>query len=186
MIIHEKGYWVGTECEKEHKYDKKLAGGLLKFFNKNNCKSLVDFGCGMGDYVKFFNDNKLYTEGYDGNPNTPELTNNTCKVLDLSKNIKFKKKYDWVLSLEVGEHLPKIYEKTFINNLHVNNKYGVVLSWALKKQGGVGHFNEQDNCYIKDIFEKLGYINDIESEKELRKDVSLRWFRNTVMVFRKL
>ena len=46
------------------------------------------------------------------------------------------------MSLEVGEHLPKEFEDIFINNLDNNNNYGIVLSWAIKGQGGYGHYNE--------------------------------------------
>ena len=84
----------------------------------------------MGSYVQHFKKNKLNVSGYDGNPNTPELTNNTCDVLDLSKPIKFNTPFSWVMSLEVGEHLPKKFEDIFINNLHKNNKNGIVLSWS--------------------------------------------------------
>ena len=33
---------------------------------------------------------------------------------------------------------------------------------------------------------KLGYINDIESETQLRSHSSLWWFKDTIMVFRKI
>ena len=56
--------------------------------------------------------------------------------------------------------------------LHNNNRYGIVLSWAIKGQGGHGHFNEQNNDYVKSKICNLGYINDIESENILRKKSS--------------
>ena len=89
------------------------------------------------------------------------------------------------MSLEVGEHLPKKYENIFIKNLHDNNKYGIILSWAIKGQPGHGHINCQNNDYIKKIFTDLGYINDVDAEKELRRKSSLWWFKKTIMVFRK-
>ena len=60
----------------------------------------------------------------------------------------------------MGEHIPKIYEKIFIDNLDNNNTKGIIISWAVKGQGGVGHVNEQNNEYIKNIFIKLGYKNE--------------------------
>ena len=184
-LINKNGYWEGKIAESQHVYDKTLSSALLKFFIKEKAETICDFGCGLGSYVKHFIENNLNAIGYDGNPYTPELTNNVCKVLDLSQPIKFDKPYSWVLSLEVGEHLPKQFEDTFINNLHNNNNNGIVLSWAIKGQGGYGHFNEQDNDYIKSKICKLGYINDVETEKQLRKHVDLWWFKNTIMVFRK-
>ena len=182
MKICENGIWEGADVG--HFYDSKLASNLVAFFKKVNASSVVDLGCGKGDYVKYLNDNSIKTDGFDGNPDTPKITNNTCGIKDLSKHFKFDNPYDWVMSLEVGEHLPKEFEDTFIKNLHYNNKSGIVLSWAVKGQGGQGHFNEQNNDYVKEQICKLGYINDIESENELRKDVQLWWFKNTLMVFK--
>lgn len=185
MSVHENGYWVGTDASYHHCYDANLCESLVRFFKNENVTSLVDFGCGMGEYVKEFQKNNINAIGFDGNPDTPEITNNLCNVLDLSEPIDFTTKFDWVMSLEVGEHLPQQFEDIFINNLHNNNKYGIVLSWAVKEQGGHGHYNEQDNEYIKTKFSSLGYKNDIEAEEKLREDSTLSWFKNTIMVFRR-
>ena len=56
--------------------------------------------------------------------------------------------------------------------------------WAVKGQGGTGHFNEQNNDYIKRIFAQLGWYNDLEAENQLREQATVSWFKNTVMVFR--
>jgi len=184
--ININGFWEGVEIKSQHCYDKKLSDALLTFFKTEQVKTLSDFGCGMGSYVQYFKQNNLNVSGYDGNPNTPELTNNTCDVLDLSKPIKFNTPFSWVMSLEVGEHLPKKFEDIFINNLHNNNENGIVLSWAVKGQCGDGHVNCQNNDYIKSKICKLGYINDTDAEEQLRKHSSLKWFKNTIMVFRKI
>ena len=186
MSINKNGYWEGAEATSQHYTDTALADSLTFFLKNENATSLIDFGCGMGDYVKKFRENHINAVGVDGNPNTPELTNQLCKVMDLSVPVKFDEKFDWVMSLEVGEHLPKEFEDTFIKNLHSNNKCGIVLSWAIKDQGGYGHFNEQNNDYIKRKICELGYINDIPSEMKLRYECKLPWFKNTIMVFRKL
>ena len=185
MFINKRGYWEGLAAESKHIYDNVLGEGLVRFFKNENVNSLVDFGCGMGDYVKKFKQHNINVVGFDGNPNTQELTKNMCNVLDLSIPHNFENKFDWVLSLEVGEHIPKEFEDIFMNNLHNNNKYGIVMSWAVKGQGGDGHFNEQNNDYIKEKICNLGYINDVESENKLRKLSTLSWFKTTIMVFRK-
>jgi cyclopropane fatty-acyl-phospholipid synthase-like methyltransferase len=183
--IHQNGYWIGVEIVRDHYYDSSLGVSLTQFFKNENVLNLADFGCGMGDYVKTLRENNINAVGFDGNPNTPELTNNLCGVFDLSLPKQFDEPFDWVMSLEVGEHLPQQFEDIFINNLHNNNKYGIILSWAVKGQGGSGHFNEQNTDYIKSKICELGYVNDIKSENKLRKDSSLGWFKNTIMVFRK-
>ena len=72
-------------------------------------------------------------------------------MLDLSvvADVGAAAPYDWVLSLEVGEHLPKRHEAAFLENCHRHNARGMVLSWATRGQGGTGHVNEQDNDYVK-------------------------------------
>ncbi len=185
-MISAKGYWVGGEAQSQHWHDPQLSIGLISFFERECPKGrIVDLGCGMGNYVKDFRREGLDAVGFDGNPNTPELTNGVCGVKDLSEPFTCFPPYDWVMSLEVGEHLPKQFEDTFIQNLHNNNMYGIVLSWAIEGQGGHGHVNERNNDYIRAKFEAIGYESDMVSEKFLRRVATLGWFKNTIMVFRR-
>ena len=184
--VHEHGYWVGKEVMKEHQFDPWLAHALAQFFKKENAQSVVDMGCGPGDYVRVLRAYQIPCEGYDGNPDTVELSQGLCQVVDLSEPFHLDQSFDWVLSLEVAEHLPKVYETIFIENLHRHSTRGIVLSWAIKGQGGFGHFNEQNNDYVKNLMSKYGYINDLLAENELRKFAALWWFKNTIMVFRKV
>ncbi len=182
--IDERGFWV-DEVQGGHLTDWKLAKTMTEFLHKENAESVVDFGCGGGDYVHYFLDHGLACEGYDGNPITPVISKGVAQVQDLSEPFYLGKQFDWVISLEVGEHLPAKYEKVFIENLMRHAKKGIIISWAVQGQGGQGHFNEQSNKYIKSIFKRYGYTNDVQAERLLRKDVSLAWFRKTIMVFRK-
>jgi cyclopropane fatty-acyl-phospholipid synthase-like methyltransferase len=186
MSINKNGFWEGTNVESMHCHDSSLANYLTDFFKSENVNTLADFGCGMGEYVKKFKENNINIIGFDGNPNTPELTNNMCKILDLSKPKIFDEPFDWILSLEVGEHLPEQFEDIFIQNLHNNNKFGIVLSWAVEGQGGDGHVNCRNNDYVKSKICNLGYISDIESENKMREKSTLEWFKTTIMVFRKI
>lgn len=184
--IHEHGYWQGINIVNEHRFDPLLAKALVAFFSQENAHNIVDFGCGMGDYVKCLSASNFNCKGYDGNPNTYELSDGVASVIDLSQPFDLGIQFDWIVCLEVGEHLPPSYETTLIQNLHRHNSKGIILSWAVKGQGGFGHFNEQNNDYIKKIMTNLGYINDEERERFLRTHSSLPWFKNTIMVFRKV
>lgn len=184
FTIHPDGYWTG-QVDGHHLHDPLLAQALVNFFKQEQATSIADLGCGLGKYVKTFRDNGLLAVGYDGHPETPIITAGLGSVLDLSRPIDIPVS-DWVLSLEVAEHLPQKFEAIFLDNLHRSNDRGIVLSWALKGQGGDGHFNEQNNDYVKAAITKLGYVNDLEAERLLRSSVQQSYFRSTVMVFRRV
>lgn len=183
--IHEHGFWYDADVIGRHATDYGLADGLVDFFVEEKANNVGDFGCGLGNYIRVLRYNHIDAEGYDGNPQTGELSEGMAKVSDLSQPVDFGKKYDWILCLEVGENLPKQYEKIFIENLNRHASKGMVLSWAVRDQGGYGHVNEQNNDYIKSVMSSYGYTNDLEAEKKLRNLTTLWWFKNSLMVFRK-
>lgn len=186
LRINKHGYWENIESKAHQSHDLKLAFFLVEFFQREKVRSVGDFGCGLGTYVKTFRQNKIKAFGFDGNPCTPELTNGVCEVFDLAEPKEFEERFDWIICLRVGELIKKKYEDIFINNLHNNNNSGIILSWAKKGQGGEGHVNEQDNEYIKQKICDMGYMNDITTEQYLRENASAWWFKETIMVFRKI
>lgn len=183
IIDNNTGIWLNNSLI-GHGYDTYLSNALVNVLKTNNITDVYDFGCGHGLYTRNFIVNKIMCDGYDGNPNTKQLTDGLCSVLDLSKSFSLPKK-EYVITLEVGEHIPKLYEDIFINNIHSHNTKGVILSWAVVGQGGDGHINCQNNDYIKQKFSDLGYANDIDEENYLRHNSSFSWFKNTIMVFKK-
>ena len=179
--INERGFWEG---EVEHCFDEPLCKNIIKFFSDKKDDTIMDLGCGChGHYTLQLIKNGLKCKGFDGNPETPKLTNNVCQVRDLTED--FDDLSDWIICLEVAEHIPKKYEKILIKNLHKNNKKGIILSWAIVGQKGAGHVNCQNNDYVKNIFNNLGYKNDIKTEEALRVGAKYSWFKKGVMVFRK-
>lgn len=184
--INEHGYWDGEFAVGHHAYDHSLSNAIVDFLKKENVKNVADLGCGLAHYVSNFIENGIHANGFDGNPQTPELTNGLASVLDLAIPFRFETPYEWIISVEVGEHLPSHYEDIYIQNLHNNNEKGIIMSWALEGQGGLGHFNERSNEYIKSKIMALGYTNDVDAETVLREASSLWWFKNTLMVFRKM
>jgi hypothetical protein len=181
--IHEHGFWLLEEPG--HVFDEPVAKAITEYLKKEDAKTCVDMGAGDGSYVKYFNACGIVTDGYDGNPHSPALSDNLVKVADLSQPVNLEKTYDWVLSLEVGEHIPAQYEAAFIDNLDRHNTKGIILSWAVEGQGGYGHFNCRNNDYIKKVMASHGYVNDVDAENAIRSVAVLSWFKNTIMVFRK-
>lgn len=179
-MIHKRGYWSKDEL-KDHVFDEPLCRFISTLLKIDTC---VDIGCGNGSYVDYLSD-YFFCEGYDGNPLTTEITKGACYVLDFScpQNIG---NFDLVLSLEVGEHIPKKYEKIFLDNICNTSDKFVILSWAIPGQGGSGHVNCQPNEYIIWEMYKRGFAFDLITTSSLRYSSSLSWFMNTLMFFNKI
>lgn len=180
--INQRGFWE-TEDGHGHMHDQRLMQGLIRLCRAYKHKYLVDFGCGMGDYVKGFQKAGISCHGYDGNPNTEELTGGLGLTLDLSEPQDFGVMYDMVLSLEVGEHIPEEFEGIFIQNLVTHADKMIVLSWAVPGQAGLGHVNCLDNDYIIGKLKESGFRYDARWSGILRRGSLLPWFKKTIMVF---
>lgn len=184
MKINTRGFWENDTTIGHHN-DTPLCSILINFLKTNEIKTLLDLGCGPAFYVSEIIKESIQCEAYDGNPNTPELTKGLGKVVDLSENIDLGKTFDFVLSLEVGEHIPKEFEDVYINNVLKHSHNYVLLSWAIPNQRGDGHVNEQPNDYIINKITSLGFKYDEDISTELRKSAQAWWFKNTLMLFKK-
>lgn len=176
--IHPQGYWLSFE--EGHAFDHALAqelGVLLRG------KTICDFGCGLGKYVEWLRQVGLECEGYDGNPNTEELSFGMCHSLNLAEPVDLQRRYDVVISLEVAEHIPRRYESIFLDNLARHAKEMIVLSWAVPGQPGDGHINCRMNIYAIYQLWRRGFRFEPRATSVLRGHCSLPWFQNTLMAF---
>jgi len=186
MKINDLGFWETTDAT-GHIHDRSLANALTQYLLDNGIKTVVDFGCGMGDYSKAFKAANLAVEAFDGNPNTETLTEGIGRVLDLSKPFYLKKKFDAVLSLEVGEHIPAEFEDQFIDNITKHVKKTLIISWAIEGQGGSGHVNCKNNDYIIGQITERGFKYNEKASNDLRKAATnASWFSYTLLVFDKV
>lgn len=182
--IDEKGFWY-CENEEGHCFDVSLSREITKILKENNIAKVVDFGCGPGRYVKQLIESGIDCIGFDGNPKTPEYTGGVCKVLDLSEDFDLGIKFNCVISLEVGEHIPKQYEQIFIDNITKHTTNLLICSWAIPGQGGDGHVNCQTNEYIiGELVDRNFKINENLTSR-IRDLSTLSWFKNTLFVFEK-
>ena len=156
-------------------------------FRKENVSSVSDYGAGIGQYaveLKRAMPNLMYY-GYDGAGDVETYTLGLLYWFDLTQPLN-NPVTDWVMSLEVGEHIPSKYEGMFVRNLHMHNCKGIILSWGVIGQKGVNHINNHSNEYVSSIFDELGYKRDADLETLLRcEDKDHRWFQKSVMVFRR-
>jgi tryptophanyl-tRNA synthetase len=177
------GIW-NKEDAAHHQSSLKLAKWLVTYLPKD--VPVIDFGCGTGYYMGYLESQGFAAIGLDGNlPDVP-LCSNFIKR-DLTELMKFANKYS-VVSLEVGEHLPKQFQENFTYNLTSNCEKHLVLSWAEIGQPGIGHVNcRSQEDVIQDI-ESRGFKLNVTATYEARCNVDKNtdWFERTLLIFERV
>ena len=183
-IDADSGIWSLDVAKKRHRFDPFLAARIGM---KYQPKKAADLGCGNGRYCAVF---KAYgwsiVHGYEGTPNVMSLgIYDDIFQIDLSKRRWVEIDYDFVMCLEVGEHVPEKHEEFFLDTMTNFSSKDLIMSWAIPGQGGAGHLNEKPNEYIIGELAKRGFIHNEDESDELRKFSSLKWLRNTILKFEK-
>lgn len=186
-MIDKTGYWLKENSKSHHIHSENLSKWIINFLKDFKDHQIYDFGCGLGNYL-----NDLYNSGFKnlkGVEADPMKTDYEFEILklNLSQPISLNKK-GIVICLEVGEHIPKEYQENLLNNLKNNCDKYLILSWAIRGQGGYGHFNELNNDEILPLIENLGfkYLEDLSKEARLVPEDKCGYFRNTIMIFEKI
>lgn len=172
------------DIKDHHFFDRDLCEAIIKLLQRNGAFYVWDLGCGDGSYVQMMNVCKIRAKGIDGNKNTYDITNGWGITKDLTVPLEEKPR-DWVLSLEVGEHIPSMYEDAYLDNVAAMCEKGVILSWAVEGQGGLGHVNCRNNVWVISKMIDRGFHYDESATQTLRDAAKIKWFKNTLMVFRK-
>lgn len=159
------------------------------FINLFNPLSVVDIGCGIGNFLSVFKKNGVTDIlGIDSDFNSFDqrrkyLLENEFLQFDLTKKWNFDKHFDLAICLEVAEHLPFESAETLVENLtKVSNT--VIFSAAIPLQGGQFHVNEQWQSYWGDIFEKRGFspVDCIRPIIWNNLDISY-WYKQNIIVY---
>ena len=150
-------------------------------------KTVGSFGDGPGMYKKILTETgklKAY-DAYDGAPFSEYTTEGRVQFLDLTLPQYGLPLYDWIISLEVAEHIPNKYESIYIDNVVRHAKDGVVLSWAVPGQGGYQHINNRPFDYVVSLMDRLGFSHDPPASEVLKNAATLQWLRRNTNVYRR-
>jgi len=183
--VSSSGGWCKNDSRptsKQHVTDLKLAKKLSEYLKG---KSVGSFGDGPGLYKKYFDETKMLEvyDAYDGAPFAEQVSNGRVQFLDLSIPQYGRPIYDWILSLEVVEHIPPKYENTFLSNLARHAKTGIILSWAKPGQVGHSHVNERNITYVIDIMKKFGFERNFNDSQLLQSHCDWYWLKDNVNVY---
>lgn len=124
-------------------------------------RSVVDVGCGIGAFLKEFESvgvhDVLGIEGEWFDKSSFRLPRERLLIKDITRPFSIGRKFDLVLSLEVGEHFDSKYAPIYVSNL---TKLGdvVLFSAAIPFQGGTHHVNEQWPEYWARLFISNGFV----------------------------
>jgi tetratricopeptide (TPR) repeat protein len=176
------GYWDKNLASKYHQHCDELSAWICAFLNSE--KKVYDFGCGWGKYLADLEKAGFKDlEGYEGIvPDNKFFPN--IKQQDLSQKFEVKEKGD-VICLEVGEHIPAEYMDVFIDNICSASSGKLIMSWAVRGQGGTGHVNCLNNDEVIPLIEKRGFKFLADKTQNARSCIktSCDWFKKSLFVF---
>lgn len=157
--------------------------------NLLNPKSVVDVGCGIGTWLKVFEDNDIFDligiDGYYVDKKGLKIKSNLFVEHDLETFYSSKRNFDLAISLEVAEHLKVESADVFIRTL-TNLSDTVIFSAAISNQGGQNHLNEREPMYWIEKFEKEGFnCCDILRPVFWNNEKVDFWYRQNIFLFTK-
>lgn len=174
------GSW-DCDTTEPHTFDAGLFRGIIAFCREFEVTSVIDLGCGSGQYVTSLNEAGVKAVGYDGNPNTAKFAAR-CQVADVTGTLP-EGMADMVLSLEVGEHIPGNLEQEFLNNVTGHAVSFVVLSWFPTPGHGIGHVNERSNEWVIARMLERGFVHMPEWTETIRLTSTKWWFSYSLLCF---
>lgn len=194
-MISETGYWTEAELpQHEGTYSQNLADWISSYFLADKGKQVIDFGCGLGTYSShLLNQGFNLVIGIEGSvggysPDFIKKWDLSLRIQDMDQFLELKENSYNSICLEVGEHIPSKYESTFLDNLSSLTQNKLILSWAIRGQGGHGHVNCLNNEEIIDKMSMCGFTYLEEDTEKIRQEVNFLntpWLQDTIMIFRK-
>ena len=160
---------------------------LSLLFSFYKPQSMVDFGCGVGTWLKTGAQlgvlDFLGIEGEWLDKKHLVINKESFVNHDLTSKINLPKKYDLAISLEVAEHIEEKYASLFIENLTKASDV-ILFSAAIPGQRGSGHVNEKWPEYWIQKFETLEYIPFDIIRPSVWMDSSVKtWYKQNALVF---
>jgi SAM-dependent methyltransferase len=149
--------------------------------------SVLDVGCGRGGWLRAWKaagSEEIF--GIDGSyvdRTKLAVAPEEFQSVDLAHPFDLGRKFDFVQSLEVGEHLPPSASAGFVESITHHGDV-VLFSAALPGQGGTQHINERPIQFWRSLFAQNGYraYDYLRPAIEGRKEVE-PWYRFNTLLY---
>lgn len=155
--------------------------------------TIIDVGCAIGEYVKWFNENGYLAWGIEGSNASQEFwLTPQISVTDIREPLPDavnKYHYNLAMSLEVAEHIEPEYTETYLENL-TRLSETILITAAPPGQKGHGHVNCQEKGWweaeMKNLWFKRNrnleqlFVQELEPIKH-RKEVNV--YAKNCMIF---
>jgi SAM-dependent methyltransferase len=150
-------------------------------------RSVLDIGCGTGAWLSVFSERGVADlVGIDGEDVPPEaLLIDAGRLVraDLAKPFDLGRRFDLVVSLEVGEHLVRGSAETLVGSIARHGDL-VLFSAAIPGQAGTHHVNTQWPSWWAELFRARGYeVFDVVRPRIWRHESVALWYRNNAVVY---
>jgi SAM-dependent methyltransferase len=203
--IHPHGYWTGDDVAEHHLTSNALAWWIVGKLADMGPLPVYDFGCGTGAYLRHIREHLSFhacgegsahtrppvpyvLHGFEGEKPKGAVFSPIWSV-DLTHPFRVDPPGN-ALCLEVAEHVPAEREAVFLDNVcsAVALDGILVMSWAVRGQGGEGHVNCRNNAEAVDRIRDRGLAWDEDATAFARSVIDeseCPWFRSTLLVFRR-
>jgi hypothetical protein len=175
---------------KQWALDKGLLRGLIRHvwkppYDSTEFVSLGDFGAGGGQYSTWLNETGLMKAfAFDGTPEATKASDGVVHEINLIEDVQLWRSFDWVMCLEVGEHVPKQFAATLLKNIKRHARKGIVMSWSSDWEG-IGHVNCLPQYeFVKLVEKETGFLHDDAASEKVRAGCEIDYIGRTVAVFR--
>eukprot|EP00747_Dinoflagellata_sp_TGD_P056601 gnl/TRDRNA2_/TRDRNA2_150183_c0_seq1.p1 gnl/TRDRNA2_/TRDRNA2_150183_c0~~gnl/TRDRNA2_/TRDRNA2_150183_c0_seq1.p1 ORF type:complete len:259 (+),score=43.66 gnl/TRDRNA2_/TRDRNA2_150183_c0_seq1:57-833(+) len=166
--------------------------------------TLGDLGGSLGGYSQWLNDTGLVEAfAFDGSDGIEDITDGRVTFTNLAlPKLDLGRQFDWILCVEVAEHVPQAHEKALVDNIARHSLYGAVISWhprrRLREDEALGifelpfersasspHLNERDDDEVRQIMAQVGLDRDDELTLGMRDASTVDYIKLSVAVYRK-
>lgn len=126
----------------------------------------------------------VQAHAFDGTPKANQYTNGAVQEVNLVEDLHLWTDFDWVMSLEVGEHVPRQFAKSLVQNVRRHARKGLVMSWSDDWEG-IGHVNcLSQEAFIAFIEEQTDLRVDRATTQLIKDSCEIDYIARTVAVFR--